>query len=162
MEVWKSCSDGQSSPWAGNRSRLTSSRSHKAAALGPWKSERDFKSKNRCDRQQWNVSFHPHHHHHPQFGFWGDYFRWGRAMGENQTPGKPDAAQCLFSVSTIRSLPVSVLILDRVKQHLDLLQLLFTEGDFLWLPYIYIACSGFQFACYEITLLDSAARWRLG
>lgn len=76
---------------------------------------------------------------------------------------EPDAweARCLFSVSTIRSLPVSVLILDQEKPHLDLLQLLFTEGDFLWLPYIYVACSGFQFACYEITLLDYAACWRL-
>lgn len=52
-------------------------------------------------------------------------------MGEKQTPGKPNAAQCLFSVSTVRSLPVSVLILDPVKQHLDLPQLLFTEADFL-------------------------------
>lgn len=83
-------------------------------------------------------------------------------MGGNQKPEKPAVTPCLFSVSTKRSLPVSVLILDQDKQYLDLLQLLFTEGDLPWLPYIYVACSGFQLACYEITMGDYAARWRLG
>lgn len=145
--------------------------------LAPWKSERSLESRNECDLlQQSNVScpsqhvwntlvrlmrYHYHHHHH-RCGFWRDSLRQGSAMGENQTPEKPVAALCLFSVSTIRSLPVSVLILVQDKQHLDLLQLLFTEGDFLWLPYIYIACSGFQFACYKITLVDYAPRWQLG
>lgn len=108
------------------------------------------------------MCYHHHHHRHHWCGFWKYYFRQAGAMGENQTPGSLMQLRVFFSVSTIRSLHVSVLILDRDKQHLDLLQVWFTEGDFLSLPYIYVACNGFQFAYYEITLIDNVARWRLG
>lgn len=84
------------------------------------------------------------------------------AMGESLTAEEPDAALCLFSVVNSKNSSFLVLTLERDKQHWDLLQLLFTEGNFPWLPYIYVASSGFQFACYENTVLDDTACWRLG
>lgn len=47
---------------------------------------------------------------HHWCSFWRAYFKSVGAIEDNQMPEKPDAAPCLFFVSTARSLPVSVLI----------------------------------------------------
>lgn len=167
LEVWKSHSDCQSSSWAGNHSRLSSSpwtkkpsgcyfrlleRARGVSKVETAVVERALSPPACLEHASLPDAFPPPSSPSLMVG----------AMGESLTAEEPDAALCLFSVVNSKNSSFLVLILERDKQHWDLLQLLFTEGNFPWLPHIYVASSGFQFACYENTVLDDTACWRLG